>query len=122
MGIQTLRTETGDELVVMSRRDYDSLLAQLGDEEAEDRMTQLIAAEARSETALPESVSASILAGDSILRALRKWRGMTQVELAQGAGLTQGYVSEIEARAKIATPEALAKLASALSAPAGWLG
>ena len=122
MGIQTLKTETGDELIVMSRRDYDSLLAQLGDEEAEDRMTLLIAAEARSEAALPEPVCASILAGDSVLRALRKWRGLTQVDLAQGAGLTQGYVSEIEARAKSATPEALAKLALALNVPAAWLG
>jgi hypothetical protein len=36
---QFLRTETGEELVVLSRREYDSLLARLGDEEAEDRMT-----------------------------------------------------------------------------------
>ena len=40
---QFLTTENGEELVVLSRRDYDSLLAQLGDEDAEDRMTVRIA-------------------------------------------------------------------------------
>jgi hypothetical protein len=44
---QFLRTESGEELVVLSRRDYDSLLARLGDEEAEDRMTMLLAEEVR---------------------------------------------------------------------------
>jgi hypothetical protein len=44
---QFLRTESGEELVVLSRRDYDSLLARLGDEEAEDRMTVLLVEEVR---------------------------------------------------------------------------
>jgi hypothetical protein len=48
MAPQFLRTETGEELVVLSRREYDALLASLGDEEAEDRMTVLLAAEVRS--------------------------------------------------------------------------
>jgi hypothetical protein len=69
--MQTIRTENGDELVVLSRRDYDVLLARAGDEDAEDRMTLIIAAEARSERPLPESVSSAILGGDSILKALR---------------------------------------------------
>lgn len=39
MTAQFLKTEAGEELVVLTRREYDSLLARLGDEEAEDRMT-----------------------------------------------------------------------------------
>ena len=35
MTVQTLTTESGDELVVLSRRDYDALLARRGDEDAE---------------------------------------------------------------------------------------
>jgi hypothetical protein len=45
---QFLRTETGKELVVLSRRDYDSLLARLGDKEAEDLMTVRIVEDIRS--------------------------------------------------------------------------
>jgi hypothetical protein len=42
---QFITTEGGEELVILSRREYDSLLASLGDEEAEDRMTVLLAEE-----------------------------------------------------------------------------
>ncbi|UCI05061.1 helix-turn-helix domain-containing protein [Mesorhizobium sp. B1-1-8] len=121
MGIQIITTDSGDELVVMSRREYDALLAQLGDEDAEDRMTLLIAAEARGEQALPEQVSAAMLAGDSVLKAVRKWRGLTQAALAQAAGLNQGYLSELEARAKTGKAETMQRLARAMDVPAGWL-
>jgi hypothetical protein len=36
--VQIITTEGGEELVVLPRRDYDRLLARLGDEEAEDRI------------------------------------------------------------------------------------
>ncbi|MGQ0484986.1 MAG: helix-turn-helix domain-containing protein [Hyphomicrobiales bacterium] len=122
MGIQILRTEDGDELIVLSRRDYDALLARAGDEDAEDRMTLIVAAEARAEAPLPESVSAAIFAGDSCLKALRSWRGLTQAELAKRSGINQGYISEIENRSKTGTAETLSKLAEVLDVPAGWLG
>jgi DNA-binding XRE family transcriptional regulator len=122
MSIQTLTTEAGEELVVLSRREYDALLARLGDEDAEDRMTLIIAAEARGETALPEPVSKTILGGDTPLRALRRWRGMTQAQLAAAADINQGYLSELEAGTKTGSALTLAKLAGGLDVPAGWLG
>ena len=121
MGVQRLITETGEELVVLSKRDYDALLARGGDEEAEDRMTLLLAAEARAEEPLPESVSAAILGGDSMLKALRGWRGLTQAELARRAGVNQGYLSELENLAKAGSAETLSKLADELDIPHGWL-
>ena len=122
MGIQILKTEEGKELVVLSRREYDALLARAGDEDAEDRMTLIVAAEARAEAPLPETVSAAILAGDSCLKALRTWRGLTQSELARRSGINQGYISEIENRSKMGAAETLSKLAESLNIPAGWLG
>jgi hypothetical protein len=38
---------------------------------------------------LPVDISMAILRGESRLRAVRKWRGLTQSELAGRAGLTQ---------------------------------
>ncbi len=122
MGVQVLKTESGEELVVLSRRDYDALLARVGDEEAEDRMTLLLAAEARAEAPLPEPVSAAVLRGEGLLRALRLWRGMTQVQLAEAADIGQSYLSELESRAKTPSAETSARLARALDAPVGWLG
>jgi hypothetical protein len=54
MKLQILRTDQGEELVVLSRRDYDILLARLGDEEAEDRMTLKLAGDVRREIAAGE--------------------------------------------------------------------
>lgn len=121
MPIKTIESESGEELVVLSRREYDALLARAGDEDAEDRMTLLLAAEARGEAPLPEAVSTAILAGDSPLKAIRRWRGLTQVELATAAGLTQSFLSEIESGAKSGSAETLTRLAAALNVPAGWL-
>jgi DNA-binding XRE family transcriptional regulator len=121
MNIQVIKTDDGGELIVMSRREFDALLARAGDEDAEDRMTLLIAAEARAREPLPAAVSASVMSGDSLLRALRKWRGKTQSELSSASGVNQGYLSEIENGSKNATAETLAKLAGALEVPADWL-
>ncbi len=121
MGVQKLITETGDELVVLSKRDYDALLARAGDEDAEDRMTLLLAAESRAHEPLPESVSSAVLGGDSVLKALRTWRGLTQADLAKRAGINQGYLSELENLSKSGSSETLERLASELAIPKGWL-
>jgi DNA-binding XRE family transcriptional regulator len=122
MTIQTIKTASGEELVVLSRREYDALLAQLGDEDAEDRMTLLIAAEARGEAPLPASVSQAVLAGEGLLKSLRQWRGLTQAEVSKAAGLAQGFLSELEAGTKSGSAETVGKLALALDVPAGWIG
>lgn len=121
MGVQVIRTESGEELVVMTRREYDALLAQLGDEDAEDRMTLVVASEARGGEPLPEAVSAAVLAGDSLIKALRKWRGLGQVDVAKAASINQGYLSEVENRSKTGSPETLRAIARALDVPEGWL-
>jgi DNA-binding XRE family transcriptional regulator len=121
MGVQIIKTEAGEELVVLPRRDYDAMLARLGDEEAEDRMTLVLAAEARAEAALPEEVSRAVLEGDSLLKALRKWRGLTQRQVAALAAINQGYLSELESGAKAGAAETLQALARALDVSPSWL-
>lgn len=48
---QMFKTDAGEELVLLSRRDYDALLASAGDEDAEDRMTERLVEEARARIA-----------------------------------------------------------------------
>lgn len=119
--MQRLTTEAGDELIVLSRRDYDALLARAGDEEAEDRMTLVLAAEARADEPLPAAVSNAVLNGESMLRAVRLWRGVTQADLANRIGINQGYLSELESRSKTGTDETLTKIANGLDVPTRWL-
>ncbi len=120
--VQTIETESGETLVVLTRRDYDALLARAGDEDAEDRMTLLIAAEARGEQPLPAEVSAAILKGAGLLEALRCWRGLSVTELAAATGVAESEIGQLESKATTGSPELLARIATCLSVPVGWLG
>jgi len=123
---QTITTPAGDELVVLPRAEYDALLAAASShaEDADDvaiydaRKAEL----ARGDDArLPPEVSAAMLRGDSLLKALRKWRDMTQLHLAFKTNIAQGYISDIESGRRKGTVETLTAIANALDVPAEWL-
>jgi transcriptional regulator with XRE-family HTH domain len=66
---------------------------------------------------LPPEVSAAILGGESRLKAIRNWRGETQLHLNFKTGIGQGYLSDLENGRRTGTPETIAKLAQALDVP-----
>jgi len=119
---QVITTEGGEELIVLTRRDYDALLAQAGDEEAEDRMTvRLIeeseAAIARGEDVLlPLEVWRALEKGGSRVKVLREYRGLTASELAQRAGLSVQDLINIET-GREAPDDILRALAHELAVP-----
>jgi ribosome-binding protein aMBF1 (putative translation factor) len=122
---QIIRAPSGDEMVVITRAEYDALLdAASYDEDDEDvaiydaRKAELSAGR---DSPLPAAVSDLILKGDSLPRALRRWRGLTQLELAAKAEVSQGYVSDIESRRRTGAPETLQRLAKALNVPMQWM-
>ncbi|MGH6736865.1 MAG: helix-turn-helix domain-containing protein [Methyloceanibacter sp.] len=90
------------------------MLARLGDEDAEDRMTARIIDETRDQISLPLEVWDEIDAAPSPIGPLRRWRGLTQEELAAKAGISQGYLSEIETGKKVGDVATLRAIASAL--------
>jgi len=122
---QIIRTPAGEELVVLPRAEYEALLERAGyeGEDAEDvalydaRKAELAAGDG----VLPVEVSTAILRGDSRLKAIRNWRGETQLHLASETGLGQGYLSDLESGRRTGTPETIAKIAQALNVPVGWL-
>jgi DNA-binding XRE family transcriptional regulator len=113
---QIIKTETGEELIVLSRRDYDAMRARLGDDDAEDRMTARIIRESKASggVAAPLSVWDEIEVASSPIGPLRKWRKLTQEELAAKAGISQGYLSELETGRKTGDLATLHKVAAAL--------
>ena len=123
---QFIHTPQGEELVVLARSDYEALLSvvELVDEDAVDlaiydeRMADL--AEGRDEK-LPEAVSQALLRGDTRLKATRKWRGLTQCEVAARAKVGQGYLSELENGQKRGASETISALAVALDVHLDWL-
>jgi hypothetical protein len=122
---QIIRTPNGEELVVLPRAEYEALIerANHAAEDAEDtaifdaRKAELAAGGA----VLPPEVSGAILRGDSRLKAIRTWRGETQLHLNFKTGIAQGYLSDLESGRRAGTPETMAKLAQALNVPAEWL-
>jgi len=116
----------GEELVVLPRADYDALCA-LADEALEDaddlaiykaRMAEF---RAGGSEALPVEVSAFILKGDGLLRAIRRWRGISQVQLAARAGVGKQYLSDLENRRRVGRAKTLDRLSVALDVPMTWL-
>ncbi|MGD1036648.1 MAG: helix-turn-helix transcriptional regulator [Roseiarcus sp.] len=122
---QIIRTPSGEEMVVIPRREYERLIAAAHDEDADDvaiydaRKAEL---SGDPDALLPAQVSAAMLRGDSRFKALRRWRGLTQSALAAKAGVGQGYLSDIETRRRTGAPETLQRLARALDVPVKWVG
>lgn len=121
-GPQIIRTPGGEEMVVLSRAEYEALLER-ADHEAEDADDVAIydARKAAGGGVLPPEVSAAILRGESRLKAIRNWRDETQLHLSFKTGIGQGYLSDLESGRRTGTPETIAKLAQALSVPVDWL-
>jgi hypothetical protein len=122
---QIIRTPSGEELVVLPRAEYEALLER-ADHEAEDADDVAIYDARKAELAaggvvLPPEVSAAVLRGESRLKAIRSWRGETQLHLNSKTNISQGYLSDLESGRRAGTPETLAKLAHALDVPVEWL-
>lgn len=113
-------------MVVLTRAEYDDLVARAveADEDGADvalfadRMADL---KAGRDVVLPTEVTARLLKGATLIKALRKWRGLTQVQMADRTGLAQSYISEIETVGKKGSAEALEKIAVALDVDVDWL-
>jgi DNA-binding XRE family transcriptional regulator len=120
---QIFRAPDGTEMVILTKEEYDRL-ANLAEEDEEDaaifdeRMAEI---ESGKVALLPPEVSQMMLRGDRLLKALRKWRNLNQLDLVRLTGLAQGYISDIESGKKKGTIETLKKLALALRVDPEWL-
>src|SRR4051812_43474682 len=122
-----ITTDLGEQLVVMSHREYLALRARAGDEDAEDAMTDIIAVERLRDldegrdVILPGWFAEAAATGEgSVLRGLRRHRQMSQADVAAAAGITQGYYSDVERGAAVPTVETLDRISDALGLERTW--
>ncbi|BCM84699.1 helix-turn-helix domain-containing protein [Methylobacterium indicum] len=119
MSVQSIVTEGGEELVILSRRAYDALLARAGDEEAEDRITALLAKEHLTARAAgdvayaPDWLTAAVLAGESLLAATRRHAGLALDDLAAKVGVPSEALAAMETGARDGSPAVIAAIAQA---------
>jgi transcriptional regulator with XRE-family HTH domain len=111
------RTPKGDEIVILSRAEYDALTTGRSDEDAADvaHANRILAELAEgSETVLTSEQADELLAAKTPLAFWRKHRGLTQEALSKLVGVAQGFISEIENGSKTGDVQTLAALARAL--------
>jgi DNA-binding XRE family transcriptional regulator len=118
--VQFIKTMGGEELAILPKREYERLTAlAVGEDAGTARIVRRARAAlaAGDEIVLPKTVVDRLSAGENPIRVLREWHDMTQAELVVRIGITQSYLSDLEA-GKRKGPVALhQKIARALGVP-----
>jgi antitoxin component HigA of HigAB toxin-antitoxin module len=122
MGVQFIKAPNGEDMVLLSRADYDELI-RIAEEAVEDAadVAAYDAAMAEGIERLPIEISQNIMKGTGLLKAIRLWRNLSQIELAERSGTSQGYISDLESHRRKLTADLAPKLAAALDVPLRWL-
>jgi antitoxin component HigA of HigAB toxin-antitoxin module len=90
-------------------------------EDAEDAADYAAAAAQDDGVHYPAAVAHAMADGASALKAWREHRGLTLQALADAAGLSRAYVSQIEGGKRTGSAATLKSLAGALGVPVGAL-
>ena len=107
-----IRTPKGEELVLVPKEEFESLLDDLDIARAQVIMERVRSGE--EELYPSELVERLIIGGEQPVKVFREYRGMTQEELARRAGTSKNYISQIENRRRRAGRKLQARLAEAL--------
>ncbi len=108
MNAVTPIAETAD-TVTLSRADFEALLNAVDDKEAAAAFERT-----RDEEAFPAEVVDRIMGGESPVKVYRSHRRLSVRALAEAAGLSPTYVSDIENRKLAGSVAALKAIAAAL--------
>jgi len=113
--LQFIVAPNGDRLVVMPEDVFERLreAAEMAEDVAAyDEFKRRLAA--GEEELIPSAVVDRILAGENLVRVWREHRGLTVAALAEKAGITQPYLSQIETGKREGTLQTMKKIAEAL--------
>lgn len=114
MSVQVITKDGQPEWAVLPYPEYEALVEaaeMLADIQAYDEAKARIAA---GEEIIPAEVTFALLNGDNPLAVWRKHRSLTQQALAEQAGISKAYLSQLEAGKRQGAAEVLARLARAL--------
>ena len=127
MAPEIIRTDGGEELVVLPRRVYDALLARAGATDEDEGTARVIdatsaALAAGRDVEIPAAVAEAVARGESPLRALREARGWTQAQLGEfKTSIGQGTISALENGQRRGTTAVWKELAAVLEVPMEFL-
>lgn len=111
----TFKSPSGDEMVVIPAEEYRELLEaaeMIEDIAIIDEFKRKLAA--GEEELIPSEYVDRILDGENRVAVWREYRGLTAKSLAEAAGITQSYLSQIETGKRDGTVDTMKKIAEAL--------
>ena len=115
MTVQIIQKDGRPEWAVIPYQTYQRLAADaemLADVRAYDEATRALAS--GDEELIPAEVVFAILDGDNPLKVWRAYRRLTQQQLADAAGISKAYLSQIESGKRQGSASVLKALADAL--------
>jgi DNA-binding XRE family transcriptional regulator len=114
MSVQVIERDGKPEWAVIPYEEYERLVKEaemLHDVRAYDEAKKAIA---EGEELIPSEVTYAILDGDNPVRVWREHRGLTQQRLAEAAGISAPYLSQIESGKRKGSAKVLAAIAKEL--------
>jgi DNA-binding XRE family transcriptional regulator len=114
--LTTFRTPSGDEMVVLPRDQYDRLLdaaEMAADVAAYDKVKE--AFDRGEEEYVPAEMVKRMIDGENLVRLWRQHRGLTLEQLAEKAGISKSFLSQIETGKRAGTVDKLQLIAQALN-------
>lgn len=114
MSVQVIERDGKPEWAVIPYEEYERLVEEaemLQDVRAYDEAKKAIA---EGEELVPSEVTYAILDGVNPVRVWREHRGLTQQQLAEAAGISVPYLSQIESGRRRGSAEVLAAIAKEL--------
>ncbi len=114
MNVQVIEKDGKPEWAIIPYEEYRRLLEEaemLRDIQAYDEAKASVA---QGEALIPSEVTFAILDGESPIRVWREYRGLTQQQVAEKAGISKPYLSQLESGKRKGTTEALSAVARAL--------
>ena len=115
MKVQTIEKNGKPEYVVLPWKEYQAMLEALEDRADANALTGFAERLARgAEETIPAEVVDRLLAGEPPVRVWREYRGLTQAQIAEAAGVTQSMVAMIERGDRRGSVDTLTVIARAL--------
>ena len=115
MNVQIIKTPQGEELAVLPKAEYEKLVEAFEDSEditaARTFREKLAAGE---EELIPAEYVNRMIDGENKIRVWRDYRGMSAKMLADAAGISAPYLSQIESGVREGSLDAMKKIAAAL--------
>ena len=116
MSIQIIKKDGQPEWAVVPYEEYQRLVAEAEMlQDIRDYDAAKLALANGEEEIIPSEVTYALLDGENPIRVWREYRGLTQQQVADEAGISKPYLSQLESGQRNGTTEVLAAVAKVLN-------